>query len=225
MRVKSVTIAAFFTLTTAQAKLLRLRNQNAGLAIDSNINVPAANEAFEVWGERELRASMSMSMSMSMNGFCPPLTNQEREDEIIAELSGFTDPVILKTPGTPQNDALVWLLEEDQYRVCPNDKKCPRKVLNRWLMALLYYSTDGEGWTNCGAEQDGSGCVTNGIGNVGDSNYVPPCLDGSSRRWLSGFDECDWCGVSCNNFNDLPPLNTDGCDTTDLDLGKYLLDM
>jgi len=210
-------VGCFSALTTAQASLNRLRKQNVELAAEiTSDKEPKSNEAFEVWGDRELRASMSMSMSM--NEICPPLTNQEREDAIIAELSRFTDPKVLKTPGTPQNDALIWLLEEDQYKVCPNDKECPRKVLNRWLMALLYYSTEGEGWTNCGAEGDGSSCDTNGIGNVGDANYVPPCLDGSSRRWLSGFDECDWCGVSCDNFNDLPPLNTTGCDTTDLQL-------
>jgi len=215
-------VGCFSALTTAQASLNRLRKQNVELAAEiTSDNAPKSNEAFEVWGDRELRASMSMSMSM--NEICPPLTNQEREDAIIAELSRFTDPKVLKTPGTPQNDALIWLLEEDQYKVCPNDKECPRKVLNRWLMALLYYSTEGEGWTNCGAEGDGSSCDTNGIGNVGDANYVPPCLDGSSRRWLSGFDECDWCGVSCDNFNDLPPLNTTGCDTTDLQLGKHIL--
>jgi hypothetical protein len=140
-------------------------------------------------------------------------TRRERITAILTEISGDS----IETSGSPQNNALLFVLEEeDDGRVCPNDPDCGEsRVINRYEMALLYFSTNGDGWTNCSADTS-TQCVTQGLS--GDDGFSP-CLEGSSARWLSSDSECDWCGLSCSNIENLLP-ETDGCRTTDIQLGK-----
>ena len=90
---------------------------------------------------------------------------------MVLEISNITS----LTPGTPQDDAFQWLANEDGARVCPEDD---RDVTQRYVMAVLYFSTEGDSWTNCSATQT-SDCVSD------------------STRFLNSQNVCFWFGVTC----------------------------
>ena len=83
--------------------------------------------------------------------------------------------VALNTAGTPQKLAVDWLLDEDTMQVCPGDKK----IVQRYVMALFYFSTAGSSWLECSK---------NGL-----------CSEG--KNFLDGASECEWGGLACNNDN------------------------
>jgi hypothetical protein len=206
------TLCAVAPFTNAQDGSFRLRNSRISSVAESSNRQAFEDSPEELfWQERELEMSMSMSMSMFV---CEDsVARKTRIIEILGVISGDS----ITTNGTPQNDALLFVLNEDDGRVCPNDPDCGEsRVINRYEMALLYFSTDGDEWTNCAADDTSSDCITGGV--TGDDGF-PACLDGSFARWLSSESECDWCGLSCNNVDDLSP-STDGCRTTDIQLGK-----
>jgi len=77
-------------------------------------------------------------------------------------------------------------------------------------MALTYFSTDGDKWTNCGKDGGSSPCVSAICKDFGRK----PLL--GDKRWLSSVSECEWCGAACNTTNkcitdiDLDTINMGG---------------
>jgi hypothetical protein len=207
------------SFTNAQDGSFRLRNSRmSSVAESSNCQAAALEDSPEeelFWQERELE--MSMSMSMEIDFVCEDSeARRARIIEIIGDISGDS----IAIAGTPQNDALLFVLDEDDGRVCPDDPVCGEiKVINRYQMAFLYFSTDGDEWSNCAADDTDSECITGGQTGDGDNGNLPACLDGSSARWLSSESEFNWCDLSCNNVDTLSPT-TDGCRTADIQLGK-----
>jgi hypothetical protein len=119
-------------------------------------------------------------------------------EDLLKILSQVSTSESLTTNGTPQNKAYNWLLKDTFY--CYTDPGC--KLIQRYIMALTYFSTDGEKWTNC---------AQSGVCNP------TICRDGGNKprlginSWLShNISECQWCGAACN------PTNL--C-MTDIDLG------
>ena len=98
------------------------------------------------------------------------LTETDRELIITAILGLFSDPVLLQDSSTPQGQALDWILNHDGLRLCPGDPK----ITQRWVLAVMYYSTDGDNWAVC-YEND------------------PLCPD----SFLNPSNECDWFGITC----------------------------
>jgi hypothetical protein len=90
--------------------------------------------------------------------------------------------------------ATAWLIEEDSPRICPNDPK----ILQRWTMAVVYFSTGGDAWLQC----SGNPSATDICG--GEEPFL------NAHRFLSGTSECAWAGISCIN----------GC-VTEIEFGKY----
>ena len=129
-----------------------------------------------------------------------PPCNGTQDDllKILSQVSNRTD--LLKT-GSPQNNAYNWLFQDSFY--CYSD----HKITQRYIMALTYFSTNGDKWTNCGRK--------------GGSSTCDPliCLDFGRKpnlgntRWLGKGSECSWCGVACN---------TDNKSITEIDLGTYI---
>jgi len=110
-----------------------------------------------------------------------------------------SDPVVLLTPGTPQNKALEWLVEDDKFSSCPQDPK----MVQRYVMAVFYYSTDGGNWNECNAASDVCDPVEIDSANdnctiLGDGLDVfdIPIVQGTDS-WLSPSYECFWGGLSC----------------------------
>jgi hypothetical protein len=120
-------------------------------------------------------------------------------EELLNILSKVSTRADLVKDGTPQNKAYEWLLTDKLY--CYSDPK----IIQRYIMALTYFSTDGEKWTNCGQDGGSSACIS---AICKDFGRKPELGD---KRWLSSASECEWCGAACNITNKC---------ITDIDLGK-----
>ncbi|KAG7342627.1 two component regulator [Nitzschia inconspicua] len=107
---------------------------------------------------------------------------QERIRAILAILDQVADSQLIRDPSTPQGQATEWILNVDDL-ACPTDPK----LIQRWALAVFYFSTEGDGWVLC---------------SDGDICNVPP-FEGDSA-FLSDVNECGWAGIRCN---------TNGCVT------------
>jgi len=76
-------------------------------------------------------------------------------------------------PNTSQGRASTWLIADDAYYICPDDTN----LLQRYIMALFYYSTNGYNWLECSANILNSQC--------------------NEFRYLSTLNECVWYGNRC----------------------------
>jgi hypothetical protein len=111
---------------------------------------------------------------------------EEREALIEIILATVSDEADLTTPGTPQQKASEWLIDLDPAYTCPGDDG----LVQRYTMAVFYYSTEGDDWDRCSAP----------------SNFTDPAIVAAANEncgllgdaWLTG-DECTWGGVSCEN--------------------------
>jgi hypothetical protein len=108
----------------------------------------------------------------------PPITEQQRQEQILNILVQVSPPSVIEMPGTSQNDAFRWLIDEDPAQVCPEDEL---DVVQRYIMAVVYYSLGGDTWAEC---------------NAASSPTPAPCSD--AARYLSGANVCRWFGVTCN---------------------------
>ena len=115
-------------------------------------------------------------------GVSPDGRNQLIMDKI-AELSGreaFDDP------KDPIYLATVWLVQGDSMYVCPDDPS----LIQRYALALLYYSTNGDDWNRCSRSQ------------------TKPC---PGANFLTGFNECLWGGVTCDGQGRVTNINLGKC--------------
>ena len=108
---------------------------------------------------------------------CDGLTIQQRTDELESIILSISQINVL-TPGSPQDEAFQWLVNDDEVQVCPDDIL---DVEQRYIMALLYFETNGDSWFSCAAAS-----ATN----------TSPCPS-ESARFLSGVDVCLWLNVTC----------------------------
>ena len=112
------------------------------------------------------------------------ISAQERAQRIMTVLQGaVVDSSILVDLTTPQGLATEWILNQDAAVACPDDPK----FLQRWVLAVIYYSTNGDQWVQCSDNP----AATDDCGNL------LPFL--GATRFLSAGTECDWAGISCIN--------------------------
>lgn len=115
------------------------------------------------------------------------------------ELSGITEEVeknVLRrgatfqdmTASDPRFLALEWILYDDEQQLEAFDFN----LHQRYILALLAFSLDSIAWKNCGDSEmaDNETGLCNMISVKDD-------YDEEKAPWLSGFDECDWFGVTC----------------------------
>ena len=109
-----------------------------------------------------------------------------REAQIMALLEAVADPALLEDLATPQGLATEWFLNNDARKPCPDNNPC---FLQRWVLAVMYFSTGGDDWFKCSANlvaQDACGAELPFVGE---------------QRFLSGFHECEWAGINCNDMD------------------------
>lgn len=123
---------------------------------------------------------------------CPGITQEQRIEQILAILDAAANATEIRNGALAQGKATAWLLNEDSFQICPDNDK----LLQRWTMAVIYYSTGGDAWFQCSAA---------GSDNCGNEN---PFVN--QERFLSGSNECEWAGISCVN----------GC-VTEIEFGTY----
>jgi hypothetical protein len=112
---------------------------------------------------------------------CPGITEQERISQILAILDAVADPDDIRDNNTPQGLATTWLIAQDGFKVCPDYPK----LVQRWTLAVMYFSTDGNAWFQCSARPGATD-------NCGSESPFE-----AKRRFLSSGSECDWAGISC----------------------------
>lgn len=99
-------------------------------------------------------------------------------------LANITNQATLEDSSTPQGAALRWLLREDGRHLQPDDPT----LTQRYVMALLYFSFDGDNWHQCFAKAIPKDC--------GGRHYRE-----SYQPFLSESSECFWGlwdGYSCD---------------------------
>ena len=74
-----------------------------------------------------------------------------------------------------------WLLESDQYYICPSDTN----LIQRFVIVLFHFEMSGQTWREC-SSQPLSSC------KVHDMQL-------SGNNFLSNYHECNWAFVICNN--------------------------
>jgi hypothetical protein len=99
-------------------------------------------------------------------------------------LDQVADAGLIRDPSTPQGQATEWIMND-------NDESCPDdpKLIQRWALAVMYFSTEGDAWELC-SDNPATPCG------------VPPFV--GDNPFLSNVNECEWAGIRCN---------TDGCVT------------
>lgn len=109
------------------------------------------------------------------------IPEEQRIIEILAQLDAAADPLDVRNTAIPQGKATTWLLLDDDYHICPDDPK----VVQRWALAVIYYSTNGDSWFQCSSNPTANDACGFDAPFVGDA------------RFLSGVFECLWAGISC----------------------------
>lgn len=132
---------------------------------------------------------------------CQGITQLDRAQQLTEIALGASESII---PGSPQDVALEWLIQTDPYFVCPDDPK----ALQRYILAVFYFATDGDNWDECSAPVDftnpnainaanrNCNVLTTPIpGGVLNPAFLPT-TEGTSA-WLTPVYECEWAGITC----------------------------
>lgn len=107
--------------------------------------------------------------------------------------------------NSPQYLAANWIMNIDSSKICPTNKHDANEVIQRYTIALIYYSLDGSSWLHCRA-----------LNNTSTSkNNEDICQDKAYQRILSGSHECNWYGMKCNSQGFL----------TRIKLGQFIIRM
>jgi len=154
-------------------------------------------------------------------------------------MSTVSDPSTFDDPNSPQSKALDWIAYEDAISppLCPNQIEegvgCTKggdvnPMIQRYVLAVFYYSTDGDNWTQCSAASDFSDAKAVAEADAACDRVVIPfgvpndrVGDTSTDAWLGPVNECEWGGVACWGA-DTPNLNL--CiDQLDFDKQKRMI--
>ena len=87
--------------------------------------------------------------SLAPTGRCN-MTDDDRRLEIAASLSAVSSfgNDELDDAENPIDQAYNWIVNKDALYVCPDDPN----LVQRYVLALFYFSTNGENWVQCRPE-------------------------------------------------------------------------
>ena len=112
---------------------------------------------------------------------CHGMTTSQRTDAIIQKIAYLSGSQSLHNVQSPQFRAFNWVNRLDERIVCPQDESA---MTQRFVLALFYFSMLGDNpWTNCDANA-----------------HENPC-ESDAQRWLGPESECNWYGVTCNQYS------------------------
>jgi hypothetical protein len=146
----------------------------------------------------------SLSPSAAPTTVCK-LSSPDRSLLIRKILNSVSNSNDLDTPGTPQNTAANWIINQDTRFVCPGNPT----LIQRYSLAVLYYSTDGNRWTQCNAPSNFDDPASIAVANANCA--IEPFPGTGSDAWLTPGSECQYGGVVCGPFGTV----------TTLDIGMY----
>jgi len=105
-------------------------------------------------------------------------------------LKQFSDSNALGNSDSPQYKAQEWIIHQDTSYICPQSPT----FLQRYVSAVLYYSTKGEDWIQCSAPEDFQNTDSIDAAN-NDCNLNAE----DHNAWMTPSSECEWGGIVCNN--------------------------
>lgn len=120
----------------------------------------------------------------------PPV---ERRGQITATLSQVSKVEDLNKAGSPQNMAFDWLVNKDAMYLCPEDDS----LVQRYVAAVFYYSSIGDGWLQCSAPKDLEDPQSIEKANANCNIEVDSPDVGGTDAWLTPVSECQWGGLAC----------------------------
>ena len=159
---------------------------------------PMTNSPFPM--STPTRSPLGSSVPSNLPSFSPTSicgkTAEQRREEIVSQVTDAlgTNVLVLLNVTSPQSRALNWLLNERNETTCPGSK-----LLQRWVLATMYYSTGGDDWFKCSSR----------LGANDNCGSEAPFL--GKKRFLSEDNECLWAGITCD---------TEKC-VTEIEFGKY----
>jgi hypothetical protein len=89
-----------------------------------------------------------------------------------------------------------WIISQDTAMLCPQDEN----LIQRYVLAVFFFSTRGERWRQCSAPSDFDDQVAIDIANAACTIQV---TGGDSDAWLTPGEECNWGGLGCNVDNNV----------------------
>jgi len=110
--------------------------------------------------------------------------------------NSVSDSDEIDRPGSPQADALEWIVSSDPAYLCPEDPA----LIPRYTMAVFYYSTLGDRWTQCSAPTDFASPEAIAAANANCN--IEPLAGSGSDAWLTPSSVCAWGGVVCDPGGD-----------------------
>ena len=111
-----------------------------------------------------------------------PLEREQRLGIILLALSGVE---VFEIAESPPSLAYNWIVNLDKMNVCPEDAK----LVERYILAVLYFSMSSESWSRCS---------------------VYNSTDCEATLFLSGADFCEWDGIGCNEDGNVTAIRLDG---------------
>jgi hypothetical protein len=126
------------------------------------------------------------------------LSEQGRAALINIFIRVVSNPADVDTPGSPQFLATRWIVEDDPLYLCPQDPT----LIQRYVLAVFYYSTRGDRWTQCSRPVDLTDRDSIDEANANCNIQVVAGNGGrTTNAWLTPSQECLWGGVGCNGMN------------------------
>eukprot|EP00586_Coscinodiscus_wailesii_P002531 CAMPEP_0172485098 /NCGR_PEP_ID=MMETSP1066-20121228/12910_1 /TAXON_ID=671091 /ORGANISM="Coscinodiscus wailesii, Strain CCMP2513" /LENGTH=723 /DNA_ID=CAMNT_0013250067 /DNA_START=40 /DNA_END=2211 /DNA_ORIENTATION=- len=105
-------------------------------------------------------------------------------EKYYSRIRAVTSDEVLRDESTGQYRAYQWLLNEDRLGLTGDESH----FLQRYILASLYFATNGDVWKECGGRSSSSSSLRSGT-FCGNDVY--------SSRFLSAVEECQWYGITC----------------------------
>ena len=91
--------------------------------------------------------AVSVSVSGNNNNQEAAAPAPERDQELVEIMSTISTSQSLSDPNSPQYMAKQWMIEEDPLQLTPSDFVSDGRILQRYALAVFYFSTGGpESW-------------------------------------------------------------------------------
>jgi Leucine-rich repeat (LRR) protein len=122
----------------------------------------------------------------SISTTAPPLTDtQEELLTILASVSPTSKEFIRDHRESPQFQALDWLANDVNV-----DKYSMRRLVQRWVMATFYLSTNGDDWDT--ATTTTTATTTSNQTTRAGLKGPAGAEEGTAASWMSQTHECEW---------------------------------
>lgn len=110
------------------------------------------------------------------------MSQQDREYYIQKQVATVS-PVEAFETSTHQAKAMKWIIDEDEFYVCPDDSN----LIQRYILTSFYMGASGGSWYRCGKNATITSC------------------DG--HPFLSPVHECKWNGIGCDSHSHVTSID------------------